>query len=287
MDVYADQLKEFAEELVTRAAHLIWADRLRAAGGPIRGARRTPSGLISPAALGAERLIKELIWEHRPDDGVLGRHPATPGQLTWVVEPLNGAVNHSGGLPTYAVSVAAMLDDIVVAGAVAEPHARRVWSAGLGQGARLHDHAISDSWLEVRVASTRHLDSAVVSTKFSSAPTATEITELAALVPRIGAWRCSGCPALDLVHVAAGWTDAYIGRDVGLRERAAGLLIAEEAGATVSWPGHNDADIRAKSLVFASTPRISEALLDALEHVEHGPPDSRPHRSVAMPRHTA
>jgi myo-inositol-1(or 4)-monophosphatase len=284
MDVHADQLKEFAEELASRAAHLVWTDRRRAAGGPLRGARRTPVGLISPAALGAERLIKELVWEHRPGDGVLGRNPATPGQITWVVDPLNGEVNYTGGLPGYAVSVAAMLDDVVLAGAVAEPHSHRVWSAGLGQGARLHDHAISDSWLEVRVASTRHLDSAVVGMGFSSTLPG---TEFAALMPQIGAWRRSGCPALDLVHVAAGWTDAFIGDEVGLRERAAGLLIAEEAGATVSWPGRSSTPSRAGSLVLASAPRISEALLDALGHADLAPPDSSPHPPAVLPRHTA
>ncbi|MEU7480520.1 inositol monophosphatase [Lentzea sp. NPDC042327] len=255
MHVPVDRLTELAEDLAARAAHLIWTDRLPAA------ARRRVEGLrgtattISPAGLGAERLIRELLAEYRPSDAVLGHTAVTPGQVTWVVDALNGNANYLSGLPSYSVSVAAMLDDVVLAAAVVEPHSRRTWSAGLGQGARLHDRMISDSWLELGVSSTERLDVAVVSTGFSTTA-ATRV--IGALLPHIGDIRCSGSPALDLVHVAAGWTDAHVDRGVSLRERAAGLLIAEEAGATVCQPGLD-------GVVLASASRIFDALLQVLD----------------------
>lgn len=127
-----DRLKEFAESLAARAAHLVWTDRLRAAGGPLRGARCTASGHVTPAALAAERLIRELLALHRPGDAVLDEQPPTPGRITWVLDLLNGTTNYLHGLPDYAISIAAQLDDVVLAGAVAEPHSQRIWSAGLG-----------------------------------------------------------------------------------------------------------------------------------------------------------
>ncbi|MDT7783506.1 MAG: monophosphatase [Pseudonocardiales bacterium] len=291
---HADQLKEFAEHLASHAAHLIWTDRLRAAGGPYRGAHRTPAGLLSPAALGAERLIREMVAYHRPDDAVLGgEHVARSGQIIWVVDPLNGTTNYLGGLPCYGVSVAAALDDVVLAGAVAEPHSRRVWSAGLGQGARLYDPTISEDWLEIRVAATQHLHDAVISTGYSDAGAtrAGQAALIAQLAPQVGTLRTIGSAAVQLCHVAAGWADAYVEHGIGLRERAAGLLIADEAGATVHHPGQPGPGTRLGDPVFAAAPRISDALLDALAlcgaaDVVHSA--DRPHLpAVDLPRHTA
>lgn len=292
MYAHTGQLKELAENLAANAAHLIWTDRLRAAGGPLRGARHTPAGLISPAGLGAERLIREMVAYDRPGDAVLGEQPATPGQITWVVDPLNGAVNYVGGLPCYGVSVAAMLDDVVLAGAVAEPHSRRVWSAGLGQGARLHDRSICEDWLEIRVSATQHLGDAVISTGYSTAPTTRErqAALVSQLVPQVSAIRSYGCPALELCHVAGGWVDAFVEHGVGLRERIAGLLIAHEAGATVHWPGQPGPCTRLGDPVLAAAPRISDALLDALERSDAAAVAQaavRPNLSAVPPRHTA
>lgn len=261
-----DRLKEFAESLAARAAHHVWTDRLRAAGGPLRGARSTASGQVTPAVVAAERLIRELLALYRPSDAVLGEQPPTPGRITWILDPLNGITNYLYGVPHYAVSIAAQLDDVVLAGAVAEPHSQRVWSAGLGQGARLHDRAISRDWLEIRVGATRHLDDALISTGFSA--TAATNEDQADLVgrlrPHVADLRITGSPALQLCHVAAGWSDAYVQHDVGLRERAAGLLIADEAGAVVHSPGRPGPGTALGDPVIAAAPRISDALLDVL-----------------------
>ncbi|RAS59443.1 myo-inositol-1(or 4)-monophosphatase [Lentzea atacamensis] len=261
-----DRLKEFAESLAARAAYVIWTDRLRAAGGPLRGARSTASGLIIPAALAAERLMRELLALHRPGDAVLSEQPPTPGRITWVLDPLNGTTNYLYGLPSYAVSIAAQLDDVVLAGAVAEPHSQRIWSAGLGQGARLHDRNISRDWLEIRVGSTQHLDDALISTGFSpvAATSADQADLVARLRPHVADLRITGSPALQLCHVAAGWSDAYVQHDVGLRERVAGLLIADEAGAFVHSPGRTGPGSQLGDPVIAAAPRISDALLEVL-----------------------
>lgn len=152
-----ERLTAFAGHVAAHAARQIWSDRLRTAGGPYRGARHTSCGLLVPASLSSEHLTRELVSLHRPGDAVLGEEPATSGQITWIIDPLNGVDNYVSGLPSYAVSVAAVLDDVVLAAAVAEPHSRRLWMAGLGQGAHLRDPSISTDWLEIRVGSTQVL----------------------------------------------------------------------------------------------------------------------------------
>lgn len=268
-----DLLKEFAEHLAAQGAQLIWNDRLRATGGPLRGAHnRTSDGnLITQGSLDAERRIRERVAYHRPEDAVIsavtGGQRGEAEQITWLVAPISGTSNYINGLPVYGVSVAALLDNTILAGAVAEPHSRRLWSAGLGQGARLHDPGITDSWLEIRVGSTRHLDQAVIGTNFShDDETRVDQAQLiAAMLPTVAGIRCSGSVAVELCHVAAGWVDAYVQHDVDACEWAAGLLIAEEAGAIVHRPGQPGPATPLGEAVYASTPRISDALRDVLE----------------------
>ncbi|MFJ8961989.1 inositol monophosphatase family protein [Lentzea sp. NPDC102401] len=217
--------------------------------------------------MSSEHLTRELVSLHRPGDAVLGEEPATSGQITWIIDPLNGVDNYVSGLPSYAVSVAAALDDVVLAAAVAEPHSRRLWMAGLGQGAHLRDPSISTDWLEIRVGSTQLLDDALIGTGFSAAAAirADQAELVTRLLPQVADLRCGGAPALELCHVAAGWLTAYVEHDVGLRAAAAGLLIAHEAGATVHWPGHRGPGTQLGDPVFAAAPGISHALLEALE----------------------
>ncbi|WP_143466819.1 inositol monophosphatase family protein [Lentzea kentuckyensis] len=268
MFTHVERLTAFAGHVAAHAARQIWSDRLRTAGGPYRGARHTSSGLLVPASMSSEHLTRDLIALHRPGDAVLDEKPAESGQIMWIIDPLNGVDNYVSGLPSYAVSVAAALDDVVLAGAVAEPHSRRLWMAGLGHGAQLCDPTISTDWLEIRVGSTQLLEDALISTGFSAAAAirADQAELVARLLPQVADLRCSGAPALELCHVAAGWLTAYVEHDVGLKASAAGLLIAHEAGATVHWPGHAGPGAQLGDPVFAAAPGISDALLEALAH---------------------
>lgn len=55
------------------------------------------------------------------------------------------------------------------------------------------------------------------------------------LLPRVRDVRRGGACALDLTDVAAGRLDAYLEDDLRYWDLAAGVLIAAEAGATVTY----------------------------------------------------
>ena len=78
-----------------------------------------------------------------PANRVLGEEEGGPpggrdGQLTWVLDPIDGTVNFVYGIEAYAVSVAVQRDGASVAGAVANVPAGALYSAAVGHGARLH-----------------------------------------------------------------------------------------------------------------------------------------------------
>jgi myo-inositol-1(or 4)-monophosphatase len=73
----------------------------------------------------------------RPGDVVLGEERGGPGAVgagtvTWVVDPVDGTVNFVYGIPAFTVSVAAQVDGVSVAGAVADVSTGDIYSAALG-----------------------------------------------------------------------------------------------------------------------------------------------------------
>src|SRR5207244_2197175 len=57
------------------------------------------------------------------------------GRVRWILDPIDGTVNYLYGLPQYAVSLAAELDGVVVAGVVRNAANGEEWTAVRGGGA--------------------------------------------------------------------------------------------------------------------------------------------------------
>ncbi|MBV9847032.1 MAG: inositol monophosphatase [Kutzneria sp.] len=214
--------------------------------------------IVTEADKAAERLIRDRLAELGPGQPVLGEEGGGPTDLrglTWVVDPIDGTVNYLYGLPWYAVSVAAQMDGVSVAGAVVEPVSGRVWTATRGGGA----------WLDgtpLRVSSTTRLELALVGSGFAyerdrRRRQAAVIGEVAG---RVRDLRRGGAASLDLCSVAAGWLDGYVEHGLHRWDWAAGALIAEEAGAVVRLPGDAIRDGLGADATFAAAPGIAEDL---------------------------
>lgn len=99
----------------------------------------------------------------------------------------------------------------------------------------------------------------------------TQAALLAQLLPLVRDVRRIGSAALDLCMVAAGRLDAYYEHGLQVWDRAAGALIAAEAGARVLVPppdGPVGSPGSEAGLVVAAAPGISDALLAALERFD-------------------
>ncbi|WP_308075080.1 inositol monophosphatase family protein [Actinokineospora sp. PR83] len=250
-------LAEIAETVAVAAAAL--AESTRAAAIRDVGTKSTRTDVVTAGDRAAEDLVRARLAELRPGDAVLGEEgggAAGPG-LTWVVDPIDGTVNYLYGYPWYAVSLAAQVDGVSVAGAVVEPVSGRRWTAARGHGA----------WLDgrrLRVAEPAGLDVSLVATGFSySAQRRRDHAAVVArLLGRVRDIRRAGAASLDLCAVAAGWVDGYCERGLSRWDWAAGALIAEEAGAVVSLPG--EAPELGADAVFACAPAVAGELRAAL-----------------------
>jgi myo-inositol-1(or 4)-monophosphatase len=216
--------------------------------------KSSPTDDVTQTDLRAEELIRRLLEAATPEAGILGEEGGTTAaagaRLQWVIDPLDGTVNFRYGVPLFAVSIAAALDGEVVAGAVVDVLRAELFSAHLGGGARRNGGPIEAS-------ACTSLPDALVATGFSYQ------AELRALqgevahrvLSRARDLRCFGSAALELCWVACARVDAYFQRDTEIWDRAAGALIAAEAGACTELPCPENDD-----LVMAAAPGVFDDL---------------------------
>jgi myo-inositol-1(or 4)-monophosphatase len=269
-------LRSVAETLAAEAAAFVRRRRAEVFGtdagrddsGAVKS-KSTPTDPVTVVDTETERLLRDRLAELRPGDPVLGEEgggpddpAATPaGSVTWVLDPIDGTVNFVYGIPAYAVSVGAQVDGESVAGAVADVVGQRVYSAALGLGAHvtddegtqpLHSNAVDD------------LSMALLGTGFGYSQQRREAqAELVArMLPVVRDVRRIGSAALDLCMVASGRLDAFYEHGLQVWDRAAGALIAAEAGARVVLPAQG---VSGAGLALAAAPGIADELLAVLE----------------------
>jgi myo-inositol-1(or 4)-monophosphatase len=232
--------------------------------------KTTPTDPVTVVDTETERLLRDRLAQLRSGDAILGEEiggPTDPvgaaaGAVTWVLDPIDGTVNFVYGIPSYSVSVAAQIEGVSVAGAVADVVGGRLYSAATGLGAHVID---AEGTRALRCSAVDDLSLALVGTGFAySTRRRTVQAELVSkILPVVRDVRRIGSAALDLCMVAAGRLDAYYEHGLHVWDSAAGALIAAEAGARVVLPEPRDPE-RNAALVVAAAPGIADQLLAAL-----------------------
>ena len=201
------------------------------------GTKSSSTDLVTEVDRAAEQQIISLLRRRRPNDAIVGEesgvHSGTDdAPVRWVVDPIDGTVNFVLGLPLFSVSVAAEMDGVAVAGCVVDVVRDEVFSARRGHGSFV---GVGSAARRLTGPRSVGLSAAVVATGFSydAAVRARQGAVLAGVLGQIGNLRRLGSAALDLCYLADGRLDAYY--ESGTREwdRAAGVLIATEAGVRV------------------------------------------------------
>jgi myo-inositol-1(or 4)-monophosphatase len=236
-------------QVAVRAARLageLLLDRVREGGELGVSSKSTPTDLVSEADLEAERAIRALLAQERPDDGFIGEEGGSESGesgLDWVVDPLDGTVNYLFGIPQWSVSVAVRDQRDVLAGAVFDPNREELFTATRSGPALLSRGDGEPLELRGRLAGpgapsgggAGGLSSAMVATglAYDADVRAAQARVLQRVVPCVRDIRRFGSAALDLAWTAAGRYDAYFERSVKQWDIAAGVLVCQRAGLEV------------------------------------------------------
>lgn len=205
------------------------------------------------------RLLKSEYPEH---DILSEEMPPAPrrSRYLWVIDPLDGTTNYAHGFPMYSVSIALMIDDEPVAGAVYCPSLNELFSATKVGGARLNGRKIG-------VSRVSELDHALLATGFPydvRTSRDNNIAHFTNFARRAQAIRRAGSAALDLCYVASGRFDGFWEIKLRTWDVAAGLLVVGEAGGVATNFAGGRIDF-ANPTVLASNGLIHRAMIRVLQ----------------------
>ncbi len=270
-----EQLRAVAEQLAAEAAAFvrrrraeIFGDAPDSIGSDSVQTKSTPTDPVTIVDTETELLLRDRLNTLRPGESILGEEGGGPaggvrGAVCWVLDPIDGTVNFVYGIPAYGISIAAQVDGVSVAGAVADVVSGEVYSAAVGQGA---DVLRPDGQRRaLRCSGVSELSMALVGTGFGYAPQrrAEQAALLARMLPLVRDIRRIGSAALDLCMVADGRLDAHYEHGLHVWDWAAGALVAAEAGALLVLPAGGGAGDEG-ALLVAAAPGIGGALVEVL-----------------------
>ncbi|GAB3672931.1 inositol monophosphatase family protein [Halopiger thermotolerans] len=200
-------------------------------------AQKREGTLVTEIDLRAEQIIRSIITEAHPEHAIISEEAGRDGaaRFTWVVDPLDGTANYVTGFEHYCTSIALLDESEPVVGVVVHPQREDMYTAVAGNGARKNGRPIS-------VSSAPSLaESAVL---FGISPPIVDDGRLRRvyqhLFPpdRSRGLRQLGAGACDLSFVANGTFECFLDKYTSPWDVAAGSLLVEEAGGTVTdWDG--------------------------------------------------
>jgi len=237
--------------------------------------------LVTAADRASEALIRERISEHFPGHDVLGEEQGLNDQgsdYRWYVDPLDGTTNFAHGYPVFCVSMALEHRALEhraqelrsgaaakrIAGVVYDPTRDELFTAEQGRGAHLNGQP-------THVSKAAQLKECLVATGFPSHKRHKNpnIHFYHQITLRTHGVRRAGSAALDLCNVASGRFDGFWEFNLNPWDTAAGVLIVEEAGGTVSRFDGSPFRIDS-SETLASNGLVHDALVHEFEEIFAG-----------------
>jgi myo-inositol-1(or 4)-monophosphatase len=188
--------------------------------------------LVTEADRKSEALILERIRAQFPSHDVMGEEGTrieSGSDYKWYVDPLDGTTNFAHGYPVFCVSLGVRFRGKSAAGVVYDPTRDEMFAAEASKGATLNDKPI-------HVSTTSRLADSLIGTGFPSHKRHKNpnIHFYHQITLRSHGVRRAGSAALDLCNVACGRFDGFWEFNLNPWDTAAGVVIAEEAGARIT-----------------------------------------------------
>lgn len=219
---------------------------------------------VTAADKGVEARIRELIAQHRPEDGVIGEEgdssPSRSG-LTWVIDPIDGTRAFIAGLPTWTTLIALKDESGPLISVIDQPFTGERFLGATKAGAWL-EHGGDRRALTVRQDVSAVRD-AILSTTDPGLFVGAEGAAFADLAAHAKVRRY-GLDAYAYAALALGGIDLVVESGLKVWDAAALIPVVTGAGGVVSnWSGgpcHEGGQI-----VAAATQALHAEVLDRLQ----------------------
>ena len=207
----------------------------------------------------SEKMLVEKLSRLIPEAGFTAEEGTSVKKgvkYSWVIDPLDGTTNFLHGLHPYAISIALMEYEEIVAGVVYEVGGNEIFKAWKGGGAWLNGKAI-------QVSKASRLSDSLLATAFAYndfSKLDQYLDCLAHLMKNTHGIRRLGSAAIDLAYVACGRFEAFYEYGLHPWDVAAGILLVREAGGLVGDFSGNEEKITGEEIIAANNNVYSEIL---------------------------
>lgn len=189
--------------------------------------------LLTEVDILSEKNIKEIIRDSFPDHSIMAEESSLEQKdstMIWHIDPIDGTVNYSQGIPLCAISVALQDNNEIVAGVIFNPFSDELYYASKGKGAYLNGN-------QIYVSQKDKITDGLYVAAFSSAPSEEKkeeydlfghVNDTTRGVLRIGS------AALALAYLANERIDGFWAKNLFSWDLAAGMILVREAGGKIS-----------------------------------------------------
>lgn len=170
------------------------------------------------------------------------------GEMTWIIDPLDGTTNYVHRIPCFSVSIALMMHGRIVLGVVFNPGLDECFHSFEGGGVYLNDKPI-------QVSQTGSLSNALIATGFpyEEMPGMDRYIELLKVFnTHSHGVRRFGSAAIDLAWVACGRFDGFYESGLNPWDVAAGAFLVKQAGGLVSDYSGGDNFLFGKEIIASN-----------------------------------
>lgn len=179
----------------------------------------------------SQKIIQEELYRRFPDIPVLGEEDSRITKRThaFFIDPLDGTLNFVKQIPFFSVSIGYWKDNEPVCGAVYDPLRHDIFYARKNHGAYRNGK-------ELQLAGSKARSKLLASDWGHEPRLYQKNIEIMQHLMKENSYlfRFMGCASLGICYVGAGFFDGYWHYKLAPWDMAAGVLIAQEAGASVS-----------------------------------------------------
>lgn len=229
------------------------------------------ANVVTTADLNVQRYLCKKLKELLPQAGFYCEEDNlhdTESEYVWVVDPIDGTMNYTRGIPQCAISVGLIRNNEPIVGVVHNPFQKDTFSAALGDGATKNGKPIHVSSCTFERSL---LFTAMSVYKKELAPICNEI--IAEAYAQCSDVRRFGTCALELCYIAEGKADLFFEMRVFPWDYAGAYLVLKEAGGVLKgFDGETLAFDKATPLVGANNMENYEKLNRiVMRHMEKVP----------------
>ncbi len=178
-------------------------------------------------------------------------------EYCWIIDPLDGTTNFLKGIPVFSISVALTEGDEIILGIVHDIMQDECFYSWKGGGSYCNGKKIS-------VSDTNTISESVIATGFPYQRNWMDNLNriLIEVLNKSRGVRRLGSAAIDLAYTSCGRFDGYYETRLNSWDMAAGILLIQEAGGSVTNFKGEHQNILSSHHVLASNGKIHKSMLE-------------------------